>query len=68
MNMVPVASSNIAAVGWEGNILAVEFTSGQTYRYTGVSRALFDRMMSAPSKGAFFQQFIRGKYSDDGGA
>jgi hypothetical protein len=65
MEMIPVGSSNIAAVGYddESGELVVEFISGGVYSYPGVTREVYDGLMSAPSKGRYFFQAIRGVYA-----
>ncbi len=64
MQMVPVASSNIANVGYEqaNNILAVDFIDGGVYYYIGVPPSLYDAMLTAPSIGKFFASYIKGSY------
>ncbi len=36
MKMVPVISSDLAAVGFEGGVLHIQFHSGGLYEYSGV--------------------------------
>lgn len=36
--------------------------SGGPYDYPGVPRSLYDRFLSAPSKGSFFNDHIRDRY------
>lgn len=55
-----VDSSTIKSVGYDGGVMVVEFQNGHLYRYT-VDQALFEAFASAPSKGSFFNQQIRGK-------
>lgn len=52
MNREPVASSNIAAIGYDetSQTLEVEFTSGALYQYYNVTQALFEQLMQASSK------------------
>ena len=56
-----VSSSNIRSIGYEGNTqtLEVEFLSGWVYQYYGVPEHLHERMMQAPSKGRFLNQYIK---------
>jgi hypothetical protein len=59
----PVISSNLATVGYSRKykILDITFqTSGDTYRYFNVPRRIFERLMRAPSKGIYYNTFIRG--------
>jgi hypothetical protein len=62
MSLIPVSSSAIRAVGYDGRTLIVAFHNGRTYPHPGVPYALFEGLMAAPSKGAFYNRFIRGKY------
>lgn len=64
MQMVPVASSNLSAVGYDSNTstLVTSFRNGTTYKYLSVPFSVFERLMSAPSKGAFFNQHIKDRF------
>ncbi len=62
MQMTPIESSNVKAVGWEMGELWVEFANG-TYRYFNVSQDTFEAFLAAESKGGFFQKQIRGSYA-----
>lgn len=60
--MVPVSSSDLAAVGYENGTLFVSFRSGSTYRYTGVPEYVHRELMAAPSHGKYFHRFIRNSF------
>lgn len=64
MNRDQVASSNIAAIGYDeaSQTLEVEFISGGVYQYYNVGAALFDQLMQAPSKGQFLHAYIQNAY------
>jgi hypothetical protein len=62
IEMAPVVSSQIAAIGHDGNTLAVKFSSGATYYYSGVSQEDFAAFKDADSIGSHFGKFIRGKF------
>lgn len=64
MNLVPVSSSNIAAIGYdEGSMtLTVEFLSGTLYQYFDVSSQVYQELMAAGSVGTYFSQNIRNNY------
>ena len=51
MEMKPVDSSNIAAIGWEVDKLCVRFKDGAEYEYPGVTEKQYADLMAAPSKG-----------------
>ena len=62
MNMIPVSSSNIAAIGYDGSTLYVRFHSGGLYAYFSVPQPVYDGLMSAPSHGKFLAAYIKGNY------
>ena len=59
-----VSSSSIASIGYDADTetLVVEFVTGRVYRYLGVDEEVHEAFMSAPSKGTFFNEQIRGAY------
>ena len=65
MQMVSVKSSNLAAIGYseESKTLRVLFQEGRCYDYLGVSQKVYEQLMAAESKGHFFQDVIRERYS-----
>lgn len=65
MDMKPVKSSNIASVGYdaETKVLRVEFTSGATYNYDGVSQQVHAEMMASSSVGGFLASRIKNKHA-----
>lgn len=64
MELKPVESSNIAAIGYDGDnaALYVQFTSGKTYEYPSVPPEVFAAFEKAESKGRFFAAEVRPKY------
>lgn len=61
--MIPVRSSSIRAVGFNGNTLAVLFhTSDTVYEHHGVPFSVYLGLMHAGSMGAYYNRHIRGKY------
>ena len=62
MSMTPVSSSAIAAIGYDGYTLRVEFHNSGVYDHPGVPYAVYAGLMSASSKGAYYNQHIRGRY------
>lgn len=61
--MIPVNSSFIRAVGYDGQTLFVQFwTSDTIYCHPAVPYSLFLGLMQAESKGSFYNRHIRGKY------
>ena len=63
MSMMPVTSSAIAAVGFDGYTLAVQFhTSDTVYLHHGVPYSIYLGLMQAHSMGAYYNQHIRRRY------
>ena len=62
--MTPVKSSSIASIAHDPatKTLSVKFTSGETYKYAGVSADQHKKLMGADSIGTHFQQSIRSKF------
>ena len=52
MNRQPVSSSRISSVGWENNIMEVQFHNGAVYQYHGVSQVEYQQFMNSPSLGS----------------
>ncbi len=63
MTRVPVVSSNLKSVGYENGILEIEFHSGGIYRYLHTTEMLFNALISASSKGQYFDRNIKNKYT-----
>jgi hypothetical protein len=61
MEMIPVSSSNLTAVGYdaENAILRIQFHSSGLYDYHGVSEDVYQALLAAGSKGQFFDQNIK---------
>ncbi|HSV88656.1 MAG TPA: KTSC domain-containing protein, partial [Bacteroidales bacterium] len=61
---IPVASSTIAAVGYdkEAHILEIEFHHGAIYQYVDVPEKVYEELMSSPSQGAYFMNEIKSKF------
>ena len=62
MSMIPVNSSAITAIGYENGVLAVTFHNTGTYFHPGVPYSVFEGLLHASSKGAFYNRHIRGRY------
>jgi hypothetical protein len=61
MEMIPVSSSNLAAVGYDDNTatLRIEFLNGTSYDYYDVPSAVYVGLVEAGSKGQYFDKFIK---------
>ncbi len=64
MEMIPVTSSNIRAVGFDEptSTLFVEFIKSGRYSYAGVPREKFDQLLAAESQGKFLNSEIKPTY------
>jgi hypothetical protein len=60
--LIPVNSSAIRAVGYDGYTLTVEFHTGRIYDHPGVPYAVYASLMRASSKGWYYSTHIRGRY------
>ena len=60
--LIPVESTAIRSVGYDGNTLTVEFHTGRSYDRPGVPPEVYHGLMNASSMGAFYSKFIRGRY------
>ena len=62
MNVTAVESTTLATVAYdEGReLLRLEFCSQAIYLYWGVPSIVHQALLSAPSKGSYFNQAIRG--------
>lgn len=62
--MIPVESSNLAAIGYNGRsaVLTISFRSGGTYQYYAVPQAVYHQLMASASLGSFFAALIKPIY------
>lgn len=63
--MTGVESTNIEAVGHDGNHLFVRFKGGAVYRYPYVSSDHHVMMLAAESPGGYFHQHIKSKHKGE---
>ena len=64
---MPVKDKTIESVGYDPtrNILEVEFKAGGVYQYNEVAPKIYDDLMKAGSKTAFFDERIRSRWVCD---
>jgi hypothetical protein len=64
MKRIPVTSSCIASLGYDSktHILEIEFTNDGIYRYLEVPASVYRQLLSAESRGTYFNQEIKSKY------
>ena len=61
---IRMASTTLAAAAYTASSrqLELEFVDGRRYLYSGVTESLYRDLLSAVSKGTFFNQYIRGRF------
>lgn len=61
MDMLPVVSSNLSAVGYDAanQQLYVQFHSGSVYVYSNVPQTIYKSLMRAESKGSYHAAYIK---------
>lgn len=64
MQMISVSSSAISAVGYEPSTrqMQIRFKQGRTYTFCRVPQHVFDGLLSAESKGRYYDHHIRDRY------
>lgn len=60
-----VLSSNISDVAYDEKTrtMSITFRDGSTYNYFDVPLGVYDRLITAPSKGSYFAQNIKGRFT-----
>ena len=64
MHVTAVESTTLATVAYDKarELLQLEFRSRAIYQYFGVAAAVHEALLGAPSKGSYFNRFIRGRF------
>lgn len=62
--MIPINSSSISGVDYNAltKVFIVCFNNGGEYIFYNFPESVFNDFMTSPSKGAFFNNHIKGKY------
>jgi hypothetical protein len=65
MDRQPVDSSLIRDVGYDldSSVLEVTLHTGHVYEYYDVPLSVFHELMESPSKGTYFNEYIRDLYA-----
>ncbi len=65
MIMTPVESTTLAGAAYDApaETLHLAFCDGTTYRYFGVPSSIYVELLSAKSKGSYFNNVIRRRFS-----
>ena len=58
-----VISTNIRSIGYENNVLEIEFLNGRIYQYKNVPREHFEYMITHAHPGTYFSRFIKDFYN-----
>lgn len=64
MQVTAVESTTLATVAYDEarGLLQLEFRSRALYQYFGVPVEVHEALLDAPSKGRYFNRFIRGRF------
>ena len=64
MKTITVDSTTLRTVGYdaERQLLQIEFQNHSIYQYFDVPATIFEELMQAPSKGAYFNRSMRPKF------
>lgn len=64
MQMIPVRSSAIAAVGYDPATrrMKIAFKQGRTYDFCGVPLEVYQGLINAGSVGSYYDRVIRDRY------
>ena len=58
--MQKVTSSNIRSIGFDNDVMHVEFASGRVYAYTGPKvKEHYEALMTVPSVGTYFAKHVK---------
>jgi hypothetical protein len=65
MQMVPVSSSAIRAVGYDAQFrkMKIEFTQGHSYDFCRVPQNVYDALMRSSSKGTYYNGNVKDRYT-----
>ncbi len=64
MKMIAVDSTTLRTVSYDAKrqLLQIEFQDRSTYQYFDVPAAVWEALLQAPSKGAYFNRAIRQRF------
>lgn len=65
MSRVHLRSTSLRAAGYhsQGSLLELEFRNGAIYQYFGVPAQTYRELLSAESKGGYFNHHIRNRFA-----
>lgn len=64
MEMIPVISSAISAIGYDKptQLMRIQFIQGDIYSYCRVSENIYLGLLTATSKGTYYDRYIKDKF------
>lgn len=65
MKFVRGRRERMVSVGWQDNVLQVEWKGGKRYTFGGVPESVKDKLLSSPYPDSLFSKIVRGKYVSD---
>lgn len=65
MQFVRGRRERMVSVGWQDNVLQVEFKGGKRYTFGGVPASVKDKLLSSPYPDSLFSKIVRGKYPSE---
>jgi len=65
MKRTTIRSTNLASVGYDSisRVLEIAFHSGGVYQYSNVPESIYQGLLSASSKGTYFNSHIKDRYT-----
>ena len=65
MEMIPVTSAAISAIGYDKTTqhMCITFKQGDTYDYCRVPERVFTGLIAASSKGRYYDDYIKDRYN-----
>jgi hypothetical protein len=58
----PVVSTHVKSIGWESNVLEVEYSDGSVFSYKDVLESTWKLLEESESKGKFIARYIKPNY------
>jgi len=64
MYMISVSSNQLEAVGYDERLklLHIQFVTGALYEYYDVPKNIYIGLITAPSAGKYFHEYVKGVY------
>lgn len=62
MKFVRGRRERMVSVGWQDNVMVIEFKGGKRYAYGGVPKEVADKLLRVPFPDSLFSKIVKGKY------